>query len=101
MGITINDELLISEELRVTGAYASFKDQPITIMRKPASCDSNSNSSWFAVSTYSIWTNKDEAEQGLSFLRQQFLETGIDLSQPIFPVVYAAIKAQYTSTSDC
>ena len=104
MGFIINDSLTLSNGLVVTGAYASLMAQPIVIEKELPylAGATGTNLSWTVTARYNLWVNKDTAGKSLPYIEQKVVKTDIDpAKQSVFPVLYAAMKAQYKSTTDC
>ena len=59
------------------------------------------DSDWIATTTYNIWASKDAASKNLPYIQQDFVKTAYDPKDNPFAVLYKAIKAKYTSTTDC
>jgi hypothetical protein len=85
----------------VSNVYASLSGEPISVIKGvPYLVESNAIT-WFAASTYNIWANKAAADKKLPYVQQDFVRTNIDPAQPVIPALYVALKAKYTSTTDC
>lgn len=100
MGIIINDTITLNSGLSVSNTYVSLARQPVSILKTVPYLDEE-NTAWIATITYNIWANKSAADTNKPPLQTDFIKTNIDVSRPIIPEVYNAIKAKYTSTTDC
>ena len=100
MGITINDTLTLQNGLVVSGVYASLSGMPVNIVRTTTYMTEN-DSDWLATTTYNIWASKDAASKNLPYIQQDFVRTPYDPKDNPFDVLYTAIKAKYSSTTDC
>jgi hypothetical protein len=103
MGFIINDSLTLPNGLTVKGAYASLSGQPINLIKSSPFDESANADFWIVTSNYNIWANKESATtRKLNYINQDFVKTIInDPNQSIFPALYTAMKAKYTSTTDC
>jgi hypothetical protein len=99
MGIIIHDTITLPNGLKVNDGYAGFSGHHLNVLRLP---DTPTTPMKWAVQTYySVWVNKDASDKKMPCLITFPINlTTVDLSQPIFTQVYAAIKANYNSTSD-
>lgn len=100
MGIIIHDELTLDNGIVIKDTYASLAEQPINILRTTPYMESNTTA-WVVTISYNIWANQQAANKKSPALQTGFVNTKIDTSKTIFDNLYTAIKAKYTSTTDC
>ena len=99
MGFIINDTIVLSSGVELSGAYAAIRTQRLVIH----GTYSNEGVKTFTVQTsYGIFKDKKASQDKLQPLETKPVKVILNATQlnGIFTSVYAAAKAHYSSTKD-